>query len=243
MVTRMHILLEPNMDTGTVALFEAKRFLCGGDAATDLAPGKYQLVVDFARKDWKIVSVGARSKKENIRFTVDLDGPDPFTLGYANPCALEITNVQTADSYVPDPFIDMLPDVGPKAFRDDPDYVDTGLVAGEFDIASGSFTLRYENGETFELTNHVLWADLVDQVKPSPGATIYTYCRLKPPGPNKILPRRFDSNSAPNIAFMIQWPGRRPFRAVYKYGRSLLRSDSITVFVVRHAGATTKRNW
>lgn len=39
-VTRMHFWLEPR------ALFELKRFLCGGDASTDLEPGKYQVVAD-----------------------------------------------------------------------------------------------------------------------------------------------------------------------------------------------------
>ena len=101
----MHNLLEPQSDSGSVALFENKRFLCRGDAVTDLRTGKYQVVADFGRKEWKINGVGARSKAEHIRFTLDLDGPDPFKLLYANPVELEITNVVTAEAYTPDPFI------------------------------------------------------------------------------------------------------------------------------------------
>lgn len=204
MVTRVHILLEPGMDTGSVALFELKRFLCGGDAATDLEPGKYQLVADTFAKLWKIVGVGARSLKENIRFTLELDGPDPFVLSYAKPCELEITTAVTADAYMPDPFVEQLSEVGATAYQNDPNYVDNGIASGTYDIFGGTFTLRYENGDSLELTKYVSWSDLVEQMKPTGAATIYTYYRLKPPQSPRIFPRRFDKNSTPNIAAMVK---------------------------------------
>ncbi len=200
MVTRMHILLEPNMDSGSVALFESKRYLCGGDAYTDLQPGKYKLTTDFIKKQWTILGVGPKK----IRFTLDIDGPDPFKLSYSSPVDLEITTAQTADSYVPDPFIDVLPNVGPGAYRADSDYVDNGLVGGEFDVIGGSFTLRYEDGSTLDLTAYVPWSELVTQSQSTGGASIYVYYKLKPPANAKILPRFFDKNSAPNITFMVK---------------------------------------
>lgn len=203
MITRMHILLEPKMDEGTVALFEEKQFVCGGDASTDLLPGRYQVVADSGRKRWNIVQYGARGNSEHtgLRFTLSLDGPDPFALSYANPVQLEISSARTADSYMPDPFIDVLGEVGPDAYKGNPSYVDNGIEGGEFDIFGGSFILRYEKGKTFELTNHISWATLASQVK---GRTqIYTYYKLKPPASDKILPRFFDKTSAPNITAMV----------------------------------------
>ncbi len=204
MVTRMHILLEPSMDTGSVALFEMKRFLCGGDASTDLEPGKYQLVPDIFTKKWKIQHVGARSADEAIRFTIDIDGPDPFALTYANPCDLEITRAVTADAYMPDPFIEQLPEIGATAYQSDANYVDNGLAAATYDVIGGGFTLEYENGDRLELTSYVRWADLVDQINTTGAATVYTYYRLRPPLPPRIFPRRFDKYSTPNIAAMVK---------------------------------------
>jgi hypothetical protein len=201
MVTRMRISLEPGMDTGAVTLFEMKRFICDGNATTNLEPGKYQLVAEKFAKRWKILGVGV-GKTGPIRFTVDLDGPDPFTLDYAEPCELEVSRTPIIDD-MPDPFVEMLPDAGPNAYHNDPNYVDNGIASADFDPFSKAMTIHYENGNQLELTAWVPWNKLVDQIQPT-AATIYVYYRLKPPENPWILPRKFDNTSAPNITFMIK---------------------------------------
>jgi hypothetical protein len=55
-----------------------------GYVSTDLDEGAYTLKIDSANKQWVILD----TVKPGLRFSVDLDGPDPFSLTYEQPLVL-----------------------------------------------------------------------------------------------------------------------------------------------------------
>jgi hypothetical protein len=58
-----------------------------GQLDTDLNPGRYKLRVDRRQKKWVILEPAV---KAGLRFHIDLDGADPWTLTYAAQVSLEI---------------------------------------------------------------------------------------------------------------------------------------------------------
>ncbi|SDL39122.1 hypothetical protein SAMN04487916_108159 [Arthrobacter sp. ov407] len=74
-----------NLDSERVALFTADGPPYRGDIVTDLLPGLYWLKVDRRSKLWVFES---RQVKTGLRFSIALDGPDPFSLNFVEPLML-----------------------------------------------------------------------------------------------------------------------------------------------------------
>lgn len=83
-VTRMEV----NIDARRVALGTADGPPYRGDIDTDLAPGVYALTPDRRQHLWIFEP---RQVKSGLRFDLVIDGPDPFTLNYAQPLLLVVT--------------------------------------------------------------------------------------------------------------------------------------------------------
>jgi hypothetical protein len=83
LVTRIDL----NLSCSRIALLTADGPPYRGDVATDLLPGTYWLTVDRKRKLWVFE---ARQVRSGLRFTIELDGPDPFSLDYAEPLMLRV---------------------------------------------------------------------------------------------------------------------------------------------------------
>ncbi|MDF0546501.1 hypothetical protein PX699_29515 [Sphingobium sp. H39-3-25] len=88
-----------NLDAGRIALLTRDGPPYRGYVDTDLAPGAYWLTPQPRTHRWAFQSSAV---KTGLRFTLWIDGPDPFSLTYANPMLL------VAGSGVDNPKIDGL---------------------------------------------------------------------------------------------------------------------------------------
>ncbi|ALJ21610.1 hypothetical protein [Microbacterium sp. No. 7] len=77
-----------NVAAGRVALSTADGPPYRGSVDTDLAPGAYDLTVDRRAERWVFAGGQVRS---GLRFDLTIDGPDPFTLDYAQPLLLSVS--------------------------------------------------------------------------------------------------------------------------------------------------------
>ncbi|MEU7941314.1 hypothetical protein [Microbispora bryophytorum] len=77
--------LDIDLYEGRVALLSRHGPPLRGYVSTDLDEGAYLLTVDRKNNLWKFQR---GQVKTGLRFTVDLDGPDPFTLHYEEPLTL-----------------------------------------------------------------------------------------------------------------------------------------------------------
>ncbi|WP_028004641.1 hypothetical protein [Sinorhizobium meliloti] len=76
--------MDVDLYEGRIALLSRHGPPLRGYVTTDLDQGAYTLTVDRPRKVWLIHEV----VKPGLRFTIDLDGPDPFELDYEQPIVL-----------------------------------------------------------------------------------------------------------------------------------------------------------
>ena len=106
----------------------------------------------------------------------------------------------------------MLDGIGKDAYTNDRTYIDR-VKAGHYNVLTGEFTVDHEDGTTIKLN----YKAIIGQVRMSKmgnlqmpsgeikkgGGQERMYVYVRDPISNKILPKFFDFNSAPNIAAMI----------------------------------------
>jgi hypothetical protein len=189
MINTIRIEMLPGHSTGNVLFLSGAATAHEGTVDTDLEPGIYGLTVQKAAKKWVINGVNG-----GIRFYVELDGADPWTLNYAIPLRLEVIR----KGQILNPNEDLLDGIGPDAYRNDPRYIDR-VSAGHYDVATGKFTVDHEDGGTIELDYAAILKHI--QQPNAGGVTMYVYYRNLQN--YKIYPRLFDKNTAPNIVGMV----------------------------------------
>jgi hypothetical protein len=192
MITAMRIELVsdlPNGDDGKIFFLEGGKVSYEGTVATDLEAGVYKLTANKVQKLWFIHGVNGK-----LRFSVSLDGPDPWTLQYAAGLRLEIS----APTFTGSRNEEMLDGIGADAYQSDASYIDR-VTAGHYDVTTDTFIVDHEDGSVLELD----YPSILSQVQGqgSGAATMYVYFRnLRN---NKIYPRIFDANTTPNLASMV----------------------------------------
>jgi hypothetical protein len=90
-----------------------------------------------------------------------------------------------------------LPDFGPDAYKDDPNYLDK-VTAGHFDITDNKFWVDHERRISVDLD----YKKIIQNLKSSSGVTIYVYYRDH--RNNIIYPRVINRVTAPNIAEIVR---------------------------------------
>jgi hypothetical protein len=78
-----------NLDARRVALLAADGPPSRGFVDTDLPTGAFTLTVDRRNRRWVF---DAREVRQQPRFSVKIDGPDPFALEYSNPLQATVTS-------------------------------------------------------------------------------------------------------------------------------------------------------
>ena len=123
-----------------------------GDIATDLKPGQYELKPDIAKKQWVIQKPAMKS---GLRFEVDLEGANPWTLTYPVTLPLTVAAGSTAD---PKTFGEMQTEgklIDPLSLYEDvPEDIKTQPVAGIDDCES---TPKYDPSYRSEKGNLSKW--------------------------------------------------------------------------------------
>jgi hypothetical protein len=177
-----------------------------GTADTDLKAGVYEITsVDKPKQ--KFIIQGARPGQ---RFYIIPDGVDPWSLSYSQPLLLEVTTDDVVDGGKNNE--EMLDGIGKDAYTENRSYIDR-VKGGHYNVLTGEFTVDHEDGTTIKLN----YKAIIGQVRGSKSGNLalpsgevlkgggrermYVYTR--DPISNKILPKFFDFNSAPNIAAMI----------------------------------------
>jgi hypothetical protein len=128
---------EPDGTTRIVFVDENGKEAAKGTFYTDLKPGKYRLRADITRKKWVIISPPVPT---GLRFDVELDGKDPWTLAYANIIDLDINGNWTIG--------DMLAgtvDIGKVKPKEHPNYIEQVVKSVSIPIWGGAFSLNREN--------------------------------------------------------------------------------------------------
>lgn len=189
MINAIRIEMLPGHSTGNALFLNGAMTAHQGTVDTDLDPGIYGLTVQKAVKKWVINGING-----GMRFYVELDGADPWTLDYAASLRLEVIR----KGQILNPNEELLDGIGPDAYRNDPRYIDR-VTAGHYDVATGKFTVDHEDGSTIELD----YAAILKHIQPpNPGGvTLYVYYRHLQNF--KIYPRLFDKNTAPNLVGMV----------------------------------------
>jgi hypothetical protein len=177
-----------------------------GTADTDLSAGVYEITsVDKIKQ--KFFIKGARPGQ---RFYVIPDGVDLWSLSYSEPLMLEVTADDVVDGGKNNE--EMLDGIGKDAYANDRTYIDR-VKGGHYNVLTGEFTVDHEDGTTIKLN----YKAIIGQVRGSKvgnlqlpsgeikkgGGSERMYVYVRDPISNKILPKFFDFNSAPNIAAMI----------------------------------------
>lgn len=163
-----------------------------GTADTDLSAGVYEITsVDKIKQ--KFFIKGARPGQ---RFYVIPDGVDLWSLSYTEPLMLEVTADDVVDGGRSNE--EMLDGIGKDAYASDSTYIDR-VKGGHYNVLTGEFTVDHEDGTTIKLN----YKAIIGQVRMSKGGGERMYVYVRDPVSNKILPKFFDLNSAPNIAAMI----------------------------------------
>lgn len=177
-----------------------------GTADTDLSAGVYEITsVDKIKQKFFI-----RGARPGQRFYVIPDGVDLWSLSYTEPLMLEVTSDDMVDGGKNNE--EMLDGIGKDAYASDRTYIDR-VKGGHYNVLTGEFTVDHEDGTTIKLN----YKAIIGQVRMSKignlqlpsgeikkgggGERMYVYVR--DPIANKIMPKFFDFNSAPNIAAMI----------------------------------------
>ncbi|MBL8259376.1 MAG: hypothetical protein JNM60_06180 [Candidatus Competibacteraceae bacterium] len=188
-INGIRVEMLPGHSTGNACFLTGSAIAYEGTVDTDLNPGLYKLTTQKALQKWVINGVNG-----GIRFIVELDGADPWTLDYAPGLRLEVIS----KGQILNPNEEMLDGIGPDAYRHDPKYIDR-VTAGHYDVATGKFTVDHEDGSVIELD----YAAIVKHLQqPNVGsATMYVYYRNLQN--YKIYPRLLDKATAPNIASMV----------------------------------------
>lgn len=177
-----------------------------GTADTDLKAGVYEITsVDKAKQ--KFFIAGARPGQ---RFYIIPDGVDPWSLSYTQPLLLEVTTDDVVDGGKNNQ--EMLDGIGKDAYKDDRAYIDR-VKGGHYNVLTGEFSVDHEDGTNIkmnykELVRQILASKMGNLQMPSGevlkgGGRERMYVYVRDPIANKIMPKFFDLNSAPNIAAMI----------------------------------------
>ena len=228
MITRLHILLEKGDSSGSVTLFSGRALTAEGRVDTDLRPGTYKLRVQRSAPGsdplgtwrWVILPTAASPRFDaGLRFSVELDGPGPFTYAYADPTDLEVSVALTTDD-LPElnPDEELLPAIGATAYIGTLGYVDDGILRGEYDVLGRTFRILYTDGSEITLD----YAKLLPETPRRGGAMIDVFYRKRTDG--RVYPRRFGKLTTPNIAAMVQEveASRLQAESMQKLGRILL---------------------
>ncbi|MBC8167109.1 MAG: hypothetical protein H7Y20_14725 [Bryobacteraceae bacterium] len=198
----------PDNDNGKIFFLDGNATAYQGTVATDLNPGIYKLTANKPKKLWIIHGASGQ-----LRFSVSLDGPDPWSLPYSPGLRLEVVG----SSFVGNQNEEMLDGIGADAYAEDPDYIDR-VTGGHYDVLMDVFTVDYADGTSLELD----FESILSQVE-NPGTTnMFVYYRNLQN--NKIYPRIFNSRTTPNLASMVletqaALPGAK---ALGKIGRFLI---------------------
>ncbi len=138
MITSMRITTTVDgSDSGEIVFIdELGKETYRGSVDTDLKPGRYKLRVDRAQKKWVIFEPAV---KTGLRFYVDLDGPNPWTLTYSNPVSLEVT----ADKAIGDLLAGTV-DIGNVRPSEHPNYIQNVVQSVSIPLWGGPFSLNRE---------------------------------------------------------------------------------------------------
>jgi hypothetical protein len=114
-----------------------------GDITTDLKPGRYKLRPEPAKQRWVITEPAG---KAGLRFEVDLEGADPWTLKYPDEVPLFVAPGQVEE---PKTFGDMMGQHGLKdplwLYEGWPDDARPKPIAGVDDLESAYYDLDYRS--------------------------------------------------------------------------------------------------
>jgi hypothetical protein len=107
---------------------------------------------------------------------------------------------------------EMLDGIGKDVYKDDRTYIDR-VKGGHYNVLTGEFSVDHEDGTNIkmnykELVRQILASRMGNLQMPSGeilkgGGRERMYVYVRDPVSNKIMPKFFDLNSAPNIAAMI----------------------------------------
>ena len=142
---------EPDGTARIMFLDERGQEVAAGTVDTDLAAGSYKLRADMAGRRWVIV---APAVPAGLRFNVELNGKNPWSLAYASVIDLQVASERTMGDLTVGAV-----DIGSASPSTHPNYIEQVVKSVSIPIWGGPFSLNREKLGYLTLARQDCWLD------------------------------------------------------------------------------------